>query len=65
MVSPTEKLYWYCQLVLHGHSGSEAKEILDGAIEKLEKESGESNEQGKVVYSKKVDYTKDPFKEDK
>lgn len=36
MISGQEKLYWYCQLVLHGHSNSEAKRILDEAITKVE-----------------------------
>lgn len=37
MVSGTERLYWFCQLVAYGHSSSEAKRILDEAIEKTEK----------------------------
>jgi hypothetical protein len=41
MVTPQEKLYWFCQLVMHGHSSSEAKRILDEAVEKLEAEKKE------------------------
>lgn len=39
MISGQERLYWFCQLVAHGHSSSDAKRILDEAIEKLEKEN--------------------------
>jgi hypothetical protein len=41
-VTGKERLYWFCQLVAHGHSSSEAKRILDEAIAKVE----ESNEGG-------------------
>lgn len=41
MVTPQEKLYWYCQLVMHGYTSKEAKSILDEAIEKLEKDKKE------------------------
>lgn len=35
-VTGAERLYWYCQLVLHGHSSEEAKTILEEAVKKAE-----------------------------
>ena len=35
MVTAKERLYWHCQLILHGYTSKEANKILDEEIEKL------------------------------
>ncbi len=39
MISQNERLFWYSQLVMHGHSSEEAARVIDREIERLCKEN--------------------------
>lgn len=45
-VSPSEKLYWYLQLLLVGYTREEAEQILEEAVRKYEAKGKAGAKQG-------------------